>query len=138
MHKYFKLIINIIKRQYYGICNSIVHRDSRIFFSCVITHHLPKRVRLIHPVGVVIGRGVVFGKNITILQNVTIGIRCIGESDSPKFGDNIFIGAGAVIVGDIEIGDNVIIGANSVVSRSIPANHFVKQANSIIKKRVDE
>ena len=44
------------------------------------------------------------------------------EGGAPMIGNNVFIGAGAVILGNIKIGDNAIIGANSVVLRDIPAN----------------
>ena len=43
----------------------------------------------------------------------------------PIIGDNVFIGAGAKILGDITIGDNCVIGANSVVVKSVPSNSIV-------------
>lgn len=45
---------------------------------------------------------------------------CLGEA--PHIGNNVMIGAGAVILGDIYIGDNSIIGANAVVTHSVPEN----------------
>jgi len=56
------------------------------------------------------------GKNCRIYSNVVIGANNL---KSPVIGDNCIIGAGAVVIGDIEIANNVTIGANSVVNKSI-------------------
>lgn len=71
--------------------------------------------------GCVIHKNCVIGKNCHISQGVTIGGRS-GFSDVPILGDNVSVGAGAVIIGPITIGCNVVIGANAVVNRDIPAN----------------
>lgn len=60
------------------------------------------------------------GENTAIYQNVTIGGR--GRSGCPVIGKNVFIGAGAVIMGGITIGDNARIGANAVVIHDVPDN----------------
>lgn len=62
------------------------------------------------------------GKNLVLMQGVTVGA---GNSGVPVFGDNIFIGPGAVVFGGITIGNNVAIGANSVVLKDIPDNCVV-------------
>ena len=124
-----KLLFNlelIWKRQFYGLVNSISQRDSRVYFSCVTSFRLPKGVRLIHPVGVVIGKTVKFGDNVRILQNTTIGNAGLSKSLTPTIGNNVIIGPGAVVVGGITIGDNVIIGANAVITKDIPSNTVVK------------
>lgn len=51
------------------------------------------------------------GANCRISNNVTIG-------EAPNIGDNVFIGPGAVIYGDLTIADGIAIGANSVVNKS--------------------
>lgn len=60
------------------------------------------------------------GKNCRIHQCVTIGDSSTPTRDvyAPRLGDNIFIGPGAVVVGNIEIADGIAIGANSFVNRS--------------------
>jgi len=72
-----------------------------------------------HGSGVVIGETTIIGKNVMIYHGVTLGSR---ENKSgkrhPTIGDNVIIGAGAVILGDIEISDNQIIKANSVITKS--------------------
>ena len=71
--------------------------------------------------GVVIHHNCKIGKNVTIAQNVTIG-RNFGDNKVPIIGDDVYIGTGSVIFGEIVIGDNVIIGANTVVNKDIPNN----------------
>jgi len=63
------------------------------------------------------------GKNCTIRQGVTIGNKNTAD-DVPILGDNVDIGAGAVIIGRIKIGNNVSIGANAVVLKDVPDNNI--------------
>lgn len=68
--------------------------------------------------------------NIVINQKAKIGCNChiigsvvVGATEDdkvPTIGDNVFIGFGAAIIGDITIADNVAIGANAVITKSIP------------------
>lgn len=59
------------------------------------------------------------GKNCRLHEGVTIGTTN-GSDKAPIIGNNVFIGTGAKIIGDIFISDDVAIGANAVVVRSIP------------------
>jgi len=70
------------------------------------------------------------GKNLHVFQNVTIGSR--NSPKTPVIGDNVIIGAGAVVLGDIRIGNNVKIGANAVVVDNIPDNCTVVPEKSKI------
>ena len=56
--------------------------------------------------------------NFTIYQNATIGY----NNGFPTIGNNVFIGAGAVVIGKIRIGNNVKIGAGAVVIEDVPDN----------------
>ncbi|MFC7021126.1 serine O-acetyltransferase [Halomicroarcula sp. GCM10025743] len=106
---------------YYGLYNTVfVAKDLRYLFSCWSSKRLPRSTSFPHPIGIVIGTGSPIGENCTILQNVTIGVKNPSDTQSPKIGDRVFIGSGAVILGDIEIGDGVVIGANSVVLSDVP------------------
>ena len=58
------------------------------------------------------------GKNCRIQEGVNIGATN-GSNLAPQIGDNVFIGTGAKIIGDITIADDVAIGANAVVVKSI-------------------
>lgn len=79
-----------------------------------------------HGMGVVIGETTVIGNNVTIFQGVTLG--GTGKEKGkrhPTLGNNIVVGVGAKILGNIVIGDNVKVGANSVVLESVPPDSTV-------------
>ncbi|EHK2442486.1 serine acetyltransferase [Clostridium perfringens] len=70
---------------------------------------------------IVMGEGVKIGKNCTVLQGVTIGSNLFkNRFKLATIGDNVLIGAGAKIIGPVNIGNNVTIGANAVVTKDIP------------------
>lgn len=78
-------------------------------------------LRIAHGTGIVIGGYAKIGRNALLLHQVTIG------SPSPKvvekmpvIGDNVFIGAGAKVIGEIRIGNDVFIGVNAIVAQDIP------------------
>lgn len=72
------------------------------------------------------------GRECQIWQNVTIGTNRSHSGNFPLIGDKVRIGAGAIVVGDIEVGNNVVIGAGSVVTKSIPDNCVVAGNPAII------
>jgi len=79
-----------------------------------------------HGMGVVIGETTIIGNNVTLYQGVTLG--GTGKQRGkrhPTLGNNIVVGAGAKVLGNITIGDNVQIGANAVVIKDVPANSTV-------------
>ena len=67
--------------------------------------------------GIIVSHNAVIGKNCTIFHQVTIGE---GRGGAPVIGDNVFIGAGAKLIGHIKIGNNVKIGAGAVVACDVP------------------
>jgi serine O-acetyltransferase len=74
-----------------------------------------------HGMGVVIGETAEIGDNVTLFQGVTLG--GTGKEKGkrhPTLGDNIVVGAGAKVLGNILVGSNVNIGANAVVLRDVP------------------
>jgi serine O-acetyltransferase len=77
---------------------------------------------LIHSQGVVINGAVRGGGNVKIEHQVTIGAE---KRESPVIGDGVFIGAGAKIVGPVNIGEGARIGANAVVVHDVPADTTV-------------
>jgi serine acetyltransferase len=81
--------------------------------------------------GVFISDNCVIGKNCVIFQHVTIGSETRQDSQfrgSPVIGDNVYIGAGAKIIGGIRVGDNCRIGANVALTGHVPANTLVASA----------
>ncbi|ACL25249.1 serine O-acetyltransferase [Chloroflexus aggregans] len=75
-----------------------------------------------HPIGTVIAPQRI-GRNCTIVAAVTIGMR--NEWAFPIIGDEVFIGAGARVLGGITVGDRARIGANAVVTRDVPSGATV-------------
>ncbi|MBR2254482.1 MAG: serine O-acetyltransferase [Candidatus Methanomethylophilaceae archaeon] len=74
-----------------------------------------------HATGVVIGETAIVGDNVMIYQGVTLGgVSTKKGKRHPTLGNNVVIGCGASVLGDIHIGDNVRIGAGSVVLKDVP------------------
>ncbi|TVQ17035.1 MAG: serine O-acetyltransferase [Leptolyngbya sp. DLM2.Bin15] len=76
-----------------------------------------------HGMGVVIGETAIIGDYVLIYQGVTLG--GTGKESGkrhPTLGNNVVVGAGAKVLGNLEIGDNVRIGAGSVVLRDVPSD----------------
>lgn len=91
--------------------------------------------------GVFISNNAHIGKNVVIFQQVTIGSNTLADSKnqgSPTIGDNVYIGAGAKIIGNCKIGNNCRIGANCIVTKDVPDNCVcVNRGLDIIQKDVE-
>ena len=81
-----------------------------------------RRLRIDHFGGIVISGDAVFGDDCIVRNGVTVGLRHTGQRGSPVIGNRVDIGAGAKILGPIQIGDDVAIGANAVVLKDVPAD----------------
>ncbi len=84
------------------------------------------RVFIDHGMGVVIGETAVIGNNCLLYQGVTLG--GTGKEQGkrhPTLGCNVTVGAGAKILGNINIGSNTRVGAGAVVVKDVPANSTV-------------
>lgn len=111
---------------------NLFYRINYILFGCIIPPsaviedgcHIP------HSTGIVIHQWSKIGSGSIIYQHVTIG-----NADGPKIGKNCIIGSGACVLGNIVIGDNVRIGANAVVLKDIPDNCTVVGIPGIIVKQ---
>lgn len=87
---------------------------------------LGRGVFIDHATGVVIGETAEIGDNVTIYQGVTLGGTSLDPGKRhPTVGDNVTIGAGAKVLGAINIGANSQIGANSVVIKPVPPDSVV-------------
>ncbi len=79
-----------------------------------------------HGMGVVIGETTIIGDDVTLYQGVTLG--GTGKETGkrhPTIGNNVVIGAGARVLGNITIGENSRVGAGSVVLRDVPDNSTI-------------
>jgi serine O-acetyltransferase len=85
-----------------------------------------KRFFIDHGMGVVIGETSIVGDDVLLYQGVTLGGTGIEKGKRhPTIGNNVVIGAGAKVLGNITIGDNSYIGANAVVVKDVPPNSTV-------------
>lgn len=103
---------------------------NRILFSCDLYPSVKfgERFHLMHfGLGVVIHPYTIIGNDVWIYQNVTVGVKHHADYFQLTIGDNVFIGAGAKILGEgaMTIGRNAVIGANSVVLNNVPENAVV-------------
>ncbi|WP_426571181.1 serine O-acetyltransferase [Aquihabitans sp. McL0605] len=107
----------------------------RVVVEWVLGVELPAQVvagpglRIRHGQGLVVNTGTVLGANVMLRHNVTIGNIRRGPGDTtgcPTIGDDVELGAGAVVVGPITVGAGALIGANAVVSRDVPAGAVVR------------
>jgi len=79
-----------------------------------------------HGMGVVIGETAEVGADVTLYHGVTLGGTSLNKGKRhPTLGDRVVIGAGAKVLGAIEIGADSRIGANAVVVKSVPENSVV-------------
>ena len=124
---------------YYKVAHAI-HCSGLAFFARLVTQFgrwmtgveihpgakIGKGFFIDHGMGVVIGETSVIGENVTLFQGVTLG--GTGKQKGkrhPTLGNNVVVGAGAKVLGNIHIGDGARIGANSVVIRDVPAHSTV-------------
>jgi serine O-acetyltransferase len=85
-----------------------------------------RRFFIDHGMGVVIGATAVVGDDVMIYHDVTLGARGIGSGKRhPTIGNNVVIGAGARVLGDIKVGEGAKISANMVVTKEVPAKTSV-------------
>lgn len=103
--------------------------QSARFFTGIEIHpgaKIGKRFFIDHGLGVVIGETAIVGDDVLLYQGTTLGGTGIVQGKRhPTVGNNVVIGAGAKVLGNITIGDNSYIGANAVVVKDVPANSTV-------------
>jgi len=82
-----------------------------------------RRFFIDHGMGVVIGETATIGDDVTIYHDVTLGGTSLKkEIRHPQLGNNVIIGAGAQLLGPINIGNGARIGSNAVVVKDVPEN----------------
>lgn len=111
--RYVARVLSYIARIWTGID---IHPGARI----------GKRFFIDHGSGVVIGETAELGDDVTLYHGVTLGGTSWSKGKRhPTLGNHVVVGAGAKILGPIEVGDGAKVGANSVVIRAVPAGRTV-------------
>jgi serine O-acetyltransferase len=85
--------------------------------------------------GIIVSGYARFGDNCRIRNGVVVGLRRVEEKCAPVIGSYVDIGAGAKLLGPIRIGDNVTIGANAVVLCDVPDNSIAVGVPAVVKPR---
>ncbi len=114
MHLFFSArLISQISRHFTGI---EIHPGAKIGKGLFIDHGM----------GVVIGETAIVGDNVLLYQGVTLGGTGLQKGKRhPTIGNNVVIGTGAKVLGNITVSDNSYIGANAVVIKDVPPNSTV-------------
>lgn len=99
------------------------------FFTGIEIHpgaKIGKRLFIDHGMGVVIGETSIVGDDVLLYQGVTLGGTGLAKGKRhPTIGNNVVVGTGAKILGNITVGGNSYIGANAVVIKDVPPNSTV-------------
>jgi serine O-acetyltransferase len=95
----------------------------------------------IHNRGIIFTNAAVVGNNAIFIGPITVGTKGLGghtryNRAAPNIGDNVTVFTGARIIGGVKIGNNVYVGANAVVVKDIPANSVVGGVPAKIIKRL--
>jgi serine O-acetyltransferase len=120
---------------------SIVYRVLYKFVQIITGIELPCEAEVGHGFvidhfgGVVISGYARFGNNCRIRTGVVVGLRHVGEKSAPTVGHNVDIGSGAKLLGAIKIGDNVLIGANAVVLCDVPDDSIAVGVPAVVRPR---
>ena len=90
-----------------------------------------------HGMGTVIGETAIIGEDCLIYQGVTLGGKSFEKNTKrhPTIGNHVILGAGAKIIGNIQIGSDSIVGSNSVVTKSFPENSKIVGVNLNLNKK---
>lgn len=125
---------NPLAKIYYAIrCERICARNGA-FIS--LNAHIEEPINLPHGLcGVFISQSAKIGRNCTIFQQVTIGSNLLEGSKgygAPVLEDNVYVGAGAKIIGKCRIGEHAKIGAGAVVVKDVSPNTTVVCAHPIV------
>lgn len=106
----------IIWNKYMELHAASISIDAEIASSLILPHGVS---------GIFISQSAKIGRDCVVFQQVTIGANTIRDSKSfgaPTIGDAVYIGAGAKIIGRVNVGNNARIGANAVIVKDVPEN----------------
>lgn len=113
-----------LNKLHLGLLAKLINTANNLIFSCDIkyTTYIPKSTIIDHyGHGVVIHSDTVLGEHVRILHNVTLGGgRNDARKGAPRICEGVLIGAGACVLGPVEIGKFSKIGANAVVISDVP------------------
>ena len=118
---------NIKKRQWGGVIHWLLAKHKFRKISVKLGFSIPINVfgpglSLPHRGNIIVNPQTKIGENCRIHVGVNIGAH---HDKAPRIGNNVYIGPGAIVFGDIEIADNISIGANATVNKSFTEPNVV-------------
>jgi serine O-acetyltransferase len=125
-------------RKPWGLLHKLAAKFAELAFgiSIGINVKIGRRFTIEHFGGIIIHNDVVIGDDVIVRQGVTLGNRRLSAPlDAPIIGSRVNIGAGAKILGRLNIGDDVNIGANAVVLTDVPDNCIAVGVPATIRRR---
>ena len=106
----------------------LIHRHYLFKYDISISYYtrIGSGLQIGHTGGIVVASSAIIGKNCNLSHQVTIGVTRRGDrAGAPTIGDNVYIGPGAKIIGNVKIGNHAAIGANCVVTKDVPDHAVV-------------
>jgi len=124
-------------RKLFSLIYKLLYKLAQIITGIELPCEVPigKGFVIEHSGGIVVSGFARFGDNCRIRNGVVIGLSRVSDPCAPQFGNNVDIGAGAKVLGNIRIGNNVLIGANAVVLTDVPDNSLAVGVPAVIKPR---
>lgn len=121
--EYFKNSSNMLNKIMFLISYYKFHKLSiELGFSIPLNVFGPG-LAIVHYGTIIVNQNAKVGKNCRLHAGTTIGATN-GSTNAPIIGDNVYIGSGAKIIGDIKIGNNIAIGANAVVNKTFKEDNI--------------
>jgi serine O-acetyltransferase len=112
------------------------------FFTGIEIHPgatIGRRFFIDHGMGVVIGETTEIGDDVMVYHGVTLGGRSLSAGKRhPSIGNRVTVGAGAKVLGPVQIGDDSAIGANAVVTRDVPAESIATGIPAAVRSRTEK
>lgn len=132
--KYHKDCCHHLRFAYYRY--KLFRLSQKYGFQIPYTTQIDKGFYLGHMGGIIVNADAKIGKNVNLAQGVTIGADNRGDrKGAPTIGNDVWIGANCVVVGNITIGDDVMICPNTFVNMDVPSHSIVISATCAIKPR---
>lgn len=129
----FYRISNALYKTRVPLIPLILTRIVQIFYAVDIDYKatIEGGIIIIHGIGTVIGQGAVVRAGCTIYHGVTLGrkgqgIEITGNDGYPTINKNVVLGAGAKVLGNVNVGEHSVVGPNCVVTADIPSNSLFK------------
>lgn len=98
-----------------------------------------RRFFIDHGMGVVIGETTEIGDDVMVYHGVTLGGRSLNQGKRhPTIGNRVTIGAGAKVLGPLNVGDDSAIGANAVVTHDVPAESIATGIPAAVRPRTEK